>query len=98
MTGPARRGFASDNYAPAHPDALAAVAAANEGHAGAYGADPWTARLQGVVRAAFGDDAVTFPVFNGTAANVLCLHAVCRPWNAAIVTTDAHLHLSLIHI
>ncbi len=92
MTGPARRGFASDNYAPAHPDALAAVVAANQGHAGAYGADPWTARLQDDVRAAFGPDAVAFPVFNGTAANVLCLHAVCKPWNAAIVSTSAHLH------
>jgi threonine aldolase len=87
-----RRGFASDNYAPAHPDALAAVVAANEGHAGAYGADPWTARLQEVVREQLGPDAVAFPVFNGTAANVLSLHAVCRPWEAAICTSHAHLH------
>jgi len=85
-------GFASDNYAPAHPEALAAVAAANVGHARSYGGDPWTARLQEDVREVFGSDAVAFPVFNGTAANVLCLHAVCKPWNAAIVTTNAHLH------
>jgi len=84
--------FASDNYAPAHPEALAAVAAANVGHARAYGADPWTEQLKADVRAAFGPDALVFPVFNGTAANVLCLHAVCRPWNAAIVTSNAHLH------
>ena len=42
--------FASDNYAPAHPDVLAAVAAANDGYAGAYGDDPWTARLDARVR------------------------------------------------
>lgn len=84
--------FASDNYAPAHPEALAAVAAANVGHARAYGADPWTAKLREDIRAAFGPDAVAFPVFNGTAANVLCLHAVCKPWDAVIVTSNAHLH------
>ena len=38
---PARpgRGFGSDNHAGVHPEILAAVAAANRGHAGAYGAD-----------------------------------------------------------
>ena len=39
------RGFASDNYAGAHPEVIKAIAAANVGHAPAYGADPWTARL-----------------------------------------------------
>ena len=86
------RGFASDNYAGAHPAALAAIAAANAGHARAYGADPWTARLGEVVRDELGAEATAFPVFNGTAANVLCLHAVCRPWEGAICTTSAHLH------
>ncbi|HEX8101072.1 MAG TPA: beta-eliminating lyase-related protein [Solirubrobacteraceae bacterium] len=88
----APRGFASDNYAGAHPAALAAIAAANDGHAGAYGADPWTERMAEAIRAAFGPQAVAYPVFNGTAANVLSLHAVCRPWQAAICTTNAHLH------
>ncbi len=37
------RGFASDNFAGAHPDVLAAVAAANDGHVPAYGDDPYTA-------------------------------------------------------
>ena len=87
------RGFASDNYAGAHPEALAAIAAANDGHAGAYGNDPWTARLQDVVRDHLGPEAVAYPVFNGTAANVLSLHAVCRPWQAAICTTAAHLNV-----
>ena len=91
---PARspRGFASDNYAGAHPRALEAIAAANDGHAGAYGADPWSARLAEAIQGAFGHEAVAYPVFNGTAANVLSLHAVCAPWQAAICTANAHLH------
>ncbi len=45
------REFASDNHAGAHPEVLEAIAAANVGHAGSYGADPWTERLQVTVRA-----------------------------------------------
>ncbi|MBB4661447.1 threonine aldolase family protein [Conexibacter arvalis] len=83
--------FASDNYAPAHPAVIDAIAAANDGHAGAYGADPWTARAEQLLRAQLGDDARVFPVFNGTGANVLSLRAACTPWGAAICTTVAHL-------
>jgi hypothetical protein len=46
-----RRGFASDNHAGMLPEVLAAIAAANEGHAPSYGADAWTARAGAVPRA-----------------------------------------------
>ena len=39
---PARKGFASDNHAGVHPEVLQALATANGGHVGAYGADPYT--------------------------------------------------------
>ena len=48
------RGFASDNYAGAHPEVLQAVAAASVDHAPAYGADPWTARAHELIRARLG--------------------------------------------
>ena len=38
--------FASDNAAGAHPAVLDAIARANDGHALAYGDDPWTARVR----------------------------------------------------
>ncbi|OEV31454.1 threonine aldolase, partial [Streptomyces nanshensis] len=44
---PEIRGFASDNYAGAHPEILAALALANGGHQSAYGADDYTEHLQG---------------------------------------------------
>ncbi len=84
--------FASDNYAPAHPDVLAAVAAANEGYAVAYGDDPWTARLAERVRELFGPTAVAFPVLNGTGANVISLMSV-TPRYAGVVASDlAHIN------
>ncbi len=69
----ALRSFASDNYSGVHPEVLAAIAEANDGHQIAYGEDAYTARLQEVVRGHFGDRAEAFPVFNGTGANVTAL-------------------------
>jgi threonine aldolase len=87
------RAFASDNYAPILPQAIEAIAAANHGHAVAYGADEWTARLQTVVASRFGEDAVAFPVFNGTGANVVGLRAMLRPWQGVVCAESAHLNV-----
>ena len=87
------RAFASDNYAPALPEALAAIAAANTGHAIAYGADPVTERLAERVRVHFGSAAIGFPVFNGTGANVVGLRAMLRPWQGVICAESAHLNV-----
>ena len=46
---PQVRGFASDNYAGAHPEILAALALANGGHQVAYGEDDYTGHLQRVM-------------------------------------------------
>ncbi|WP_069385734.1 threonine aldolase family protein [Cellulosimicrobium cellulans] len=84
--------FASDNYAPAHPDVLAALAAASAGHEISYGEDPWTARLQDVVRDRFGPDAAAYPVLTGTGANVVALMAMLPRWGAVVATEHAHLN------
>jgi threonine aldolase len=88
-----RRGFASDNQAGVHPEVIAAIAAANQGHAAAYGADPWTARMQERFREHFGPSAQAFPVFNGTGANVLCVSALTRPWEGVVCARSAHLNV-----
>jgi threonine aldolase len=88
-----RRGFASDNHAGVHPEVMAAIAAADEGHAGAYGDDPWTARAQERFREQFGGAAQAFPVFNGTGANVLCLEALTRQWEGVVCPRSAHLNV-----
>lgn len=87
------RAFASDNYAGAHPDVLAAIAEANADHAVSYGDDPWTARAHELLRAHFGADAQPWIVFNGTAANVLALGACCRTWESVITPSTAHLEV-----
>ncbi len=90
---PAVRGFASDNYSGIHPEVLAAIAEANDGHQGAYGSDLYTARLQEVVRAHFGEAAEAFPVFNGTGANVTGLQSMLPRWGAVIAAASAHINV-----
>ncbi len=89
---PASRGFASDNYAGIHPDVLAALATANEGHQAAYGDDVYTDRLQQVFREHFGERASVYPVLNGTGANVVGLQAMSEPWGAVICAESAHVN------
>lgn len=84
--------FGSDNYAGVHPEVLAAISQANGGHVPGYGDDPYTARLQDVMRSLFGADAVTYPVFNGTGANVLALQAIMPRWGGIVTAASAHIN------
>jgi threonine aldolase len=87
------RGFGSDNHAGVLPEVLAAIAAANEGHAGSYGHDAWTERVEGLFRRELGDDARAYVVFNGTGGNVVALRALCRPWEGVVCAETAHLNV-----
>jgi len=86
------RGFASDNYAGIHPEIVAALADANEGHQVAYGEDLYTAKLTEILRDEFGPQAEVFPVFNGTGANVVSLTAMMPRWGAVVCSSLAHIH------
>ncbi|MDP4755992.1 MAG: beta-eliminating lyase-related protein [Aquiluna sp.] len=87
-----KRGFASDNYAGVHPEVLARMAAVNPGHEVAYGEDSETEVFAGIVKELFGKDAVGFPVFNGTGANVVALQAATKRWEAVICVDTAHIN------
>nr|WP_269810500.1 low specificity L-threonine aldolase [Kineosporia rhizophila] len=93
MHDPDHRGFASDNYSGVHPQVLAALAEANEGHQVSYGDDIYTERLQEVFREHFGPQARTYPVINGTGANVVALQAATDRWASVICARTSHLHV-----
>lgn len=90
---PNLRGFASDNYSGIHPEVLAAIAAANDGHQVAYGEDDYTERLQVVMARHFGEGVEAFPVFNGTGANVVGLQSMLPRWGAVISASTAHINV-----
>lgn len=87
------RGFASDNYAGIHPAVLEAIGSVNHGHQVAYGEDTETERFDGVIRQLFGPNALGFPVFNGTGANVIALQAATKRWEAVICVESAHINV-----
>ncbi|MGX5696534.1 threonine aldolase family protein [Agromyces soli] len=86
------RGFASDNYSGVHPEVLAAIATANDGHQVAYGEDVYTERLQQVFAGHFGEGVEAFPVFNGTGANVTGLQSMLPRWGAVVSAKTAHIN------
>lgn len=86
------RSFASDNNAVVHPEVLAAIRHANEGHTVGYGDDPHTESAVGKFREQFGADVEVFFVFNGTAANTLSLQALTRPFHAVLCPELSHIY------
>ena len=86
----ARYDFASDNTAPATPEAMAALVAANSGFASGYGTDHVTARAADLVRELLDADAEVRFVASGTAANAISLAALCRPFEAVLAHEHAH--------
>lgn len=87
----ARYDFASDNTAPATPEAMAAILAANTGFASGYGSDPVSARAADLLRETLDADAEVRFVASGTAANAVSLAALCRPFEAVLAHEHAHI-------
>ena len=86
--------FSSDNVTGAAPQVLAALTAANEGPAAAYGADPWTARVETALAALFETEVAAFPVATGTAANALALSTMAPPYGTIYCHPESHVMLS----
>jgi threonine aldolase len=85
------RSFASDNNAGVHPEVLAAITRANEGHVVGYGDDPYTGSAKKKFEEHFGTGIEVYFTFNGTGANVLGLQALTRPYNAILCSDYAHI-------
>ena len=86
------KGFASDNSSGVHPEIMKALNEANSGHTVAYGDDPYTNEAEKKFREHFGDDISVYFVFLGTAANVLGMGALTRPYHSVICPESAHIN------
>ena len=86
------RFFASDNSAPVHPDVMAALVAANDGHAVSYGDDRWTKEATETLRRLFGGEPSIHFVYNGTGANVLGMQTALAGYHAIICTDVSHIN------
>ena len=86
--------YRSDNTGRAAPEILDALVRANSGTALGYGADEWTARLQGRFSELFEKRVRVFPVATGTAANALSLAAISPSWGLVYCSEAAHINTS----
>ncbi len=84
--------FFSDNAAPAHPEVMAAVAAANRIDT-AYDGDAWSGRLDAAFSELFETPVQSLWVATGTAANCLALAALCPPHGGVICHEEAHINV-----
>lgn len=85
--------FTSDNASGVAPEIMAALAAANEGAAGAYGGDDWTARAEAKVQEIFEREASVFFVATGTAANGIALSSITPVWGSVLCHREAHVEV-----
>jgi threonine aldolase len=83
--------FVSDNTAGASAPVMAAIAAANDGNAAAYGTDAWTGRVEALFAEIFEREVAVFLVTSGTAANALALASITRPWGAVLTHEESHI-------
>lgn len=85
--------FASDNSGPVHPQIMNALAAANDGYAMPYGADPLMDEVRTRIRDLFeAPEAAVYLVATGTAANSLALATLCQPYETIFCSPVAHIH------
>ena len=86
--------FLSDNSSPVHPDVMAALIKANEGHSDSYGADAAMDNVRQMVRDIFeAPDAAVYLVTTGTAANALALASVIQPWQTVYAHAESHINI-----
>jgi threonine aldolase len=84
--------FFSDNAAPACPQVMEALVAANRLDT-AYDGDQWSERLDGAFSDLFGTPVRALWVTTGTAANCLGLAAICPPHGSILCHELAHIEV-----
>lgn len=85
--------FASDNWAGASDEVMAALIRHNEGFATAYGGDDVTANIEKRFCDVFETDCKIYLVATGTAANALALSTATGPGGAVFCQMDAHIRV-----
>ena len=88
------KGFASDNWSGVCPEIMEAIQRVNKGHVFSYGEGNEAITQEAIqkFKAVFGEAISVFFVYNGTAANVLGIGNLLRPYQAIVTAHSAHLN------
>lgn len=84
--------FLSDNNAPTHPAIMDALVAANHSDADSYGADTLTKEATEKIQNLFDSTPDVYFVTIGTAANVIALAGLLKPYEAVLCVKEAHIN------
>lgn len=87
------KGFGSDNHSGVHPVIFDSLTKANVDHAPSYGTDNHSRKAETLFQEHFGREAKVYFVFNGTAANVLCLRSLVKPYQSVFCSDVSHLQV-----
>lgn len=85
--------FKSDNNSGVHPKILEAIINANDGHDRAYGDDRYSLEAKEKISKLFGKEVDVYFVTSGTAANVIGLGGLLRPFESVICPDTAHINV-----
>ena len=85
--------FASDNWAGATAEVMAALSRCNDGFAAGYGNDALTRRVTERFSEVFERDVEVWFTATGTASNSIGLAALSRPGGIVFCSADAHIHM-----
>lgn len=85
--------FLSDNNSGVHPRILEAISNCNIGHEPSYGEDKYTEKANELFKEAFQADVDVYFVTNGTAANIVGLSGLLKPFEGVLCTDTAHINV-----
>ncbi|WP_313233926.1 threonine aldolase family protein [Tissierella praeacuta] len=85
--------FMSDNNSGVHPNIIEAIINVNNGHDYSYGNDITTKKAIEKIRELLGVEADIYFVTTGTAANVIGLSGLLKPYEAVVCANTAHINV-----
>ncbi len=88
-----KRGFASDNNSGISPEVIKMLEKVNYGHCTGYGDDIYTQQAVQLIKDNFGNKAIPYFTFTGTASNVLGIGAGIQSFQSVICPSTAHIYI-----
>lgn len=84
--------FVSDNSSGVHPKILEAISKSNNGYEPSYGEDQYTKKAIDLFRQVFDKDVDVYFVTTGTAANIIGLTSLLKPFEGVVCPDTAHIN------
>lgn len=85
--------FASDNNSGVHPEILKHLTIEGGRYDFPYGADSTSEKAKEIIRKELGKDADIYFVTTGTAANIIGLSGILKPYEAAVAASTTHINV-----